>query len=374
MIPFLDLQREFRSIQAELEPHVQRVLASGRYILGDEVAQFERQWAEYCGVSQALLVASGTDGLTLALEASGALQPGSGDEVITAAHGSPYTAQAIVRAGGRPVFADIDPQTWLATPQTIARALTPRTKAVVPVHLYGLCCDMPGIMKMAAERRLVVVEDACQAHGARFRQGPTTWQRAGSAGHAAAFSFYPTKNLGCYGDAGALVSNDPDLVERARLLACGGQRVRNRAEAVGYNSRGDELQAAILRCKLAHLDEWNSRRRDLAAIYQKLLRLPGLRSQSVSEGFEHTYHLLVVRHAQRDSLRAHLRERGVETLIHYPEPIHRQPAFGGTDSPALPESERAAAEVLSLPLHPCLTGAEVEEVADAVNDFAAVRA
>ncbi|MGA2628823.1 MAG: DegT/DnrJ/EryC1/StrS family aminotransferase [Terriglobia bacterium] len=373
MIPFLDLQREFRSIQAELEPHVQRVLASGRYILGEEVAQFERQWAEYCGVSQALLVGSGTDGLTLALEASGAIQPGSGDEVITAAHGSPYTAQAIVRAGARPVFADIDPQTWLITPETIAPTLTPRTKAIVPVHLYGLCCDMPGIMRLAEERGLVVVEDACQAHGARFRQGQA-WHRAGSVGNAAAFSFYPTKNLGCYGDAGALVSNDPELLERARLLAYGGQRIRNHAETVGYNSRGDELQAAILRCKLAYLDKWNARRRELAAMYRDLLRLPGLRCQDVPENFEHIYHLYVVRHAQRDPLRSYLRERGVETLIHYPEPIHRQPAFAGPDSPALPESERAAAEVLSLPLHPCLTQAEVEEVADAVNEFAAVRA
>ncbi len=372
MIPFLDLQREYRSIQAELDPLVGRVLASGQYIHGDEVRVFERRWAEYCGVRHGAMVASGTDGLTLALDASGVIRPGSGDEVITGAHGSPYTALAIVRAGARPVFADIDAKTWLVSAETIERAITPRTRAIIPVHLSGLLCEMSGIMRLARERNLVVVEDACQAHGARsLEQG--MWRKAGSFGDAAAFSFYPTKNLGCFGDAGFVASDDEQWITRARLLAQGGQRVRNLTVTPGYNSRGDELQAAILNCKLPHLDEWNERRRKLAALYRQRLRLPGLRFQTVPEGSEPIYHLFVVRHPQRDALKGHLRERGVETLVHYPEAIHLQPAFADPCRPALPEAERAAEEVLSLPLQPCLMESEAEEVADAVNEFAAVR-
>jgi dTDP-4-amino-4,6-dideoxygalactose transaminase len=372
LIPFLDLQREYQSIQSELEPVVQRVMASGHYILGDEVRVFEHRWTEYCGVRHGAMVASGTDGLTLALEASGAIRPGQGDEVITAAHGSPYTALAILRAGARPVFADIDPETWLATPATIERVLTPRTRAIIPVHLYGLISDMAGIMDLAREHRLVVIEDACQAHGARWFDGGA-WRRAGSLGDAAAFSFYPTKNLGCFGDAGFITSDDGEWMARARTLAQGGQRERNFAIAPGHNSRGDELQAAILNCKLAHLNAWNERRRKLAALYRERLNLPGLRIQRVPEGSEPVYHLFVVRHKQRDALRAYLRERGIETLIHYPEAVHRQPAFAVAGSPSLPEAERAAAEVLSLPLHPCLAESQVSEVADAVNAFATVR-
>jgi dTDP-4-amino-4,6-dideoxygalactose transaminase len=373
LIPFLDLQREYRSFQAELEPVIHKVLASGRYILGDEVKVFERHWLAYCGVSHGLMVASGTDGLTLALAASGVIRPGAGDEVVTAGHGSLYTAQAILRAGARPVFADIDPRTWLVTPATIEHAITPRTRAIIPVHLYGLACDMNGILGLARRHNLVVIEDACQAHGARLFDG-RGWRRAGSLGDAAAFSFYPTKNLGCFGDAGFVVSEDEDWMERVRVLAQGGQRVRDRAVAQGYNSRGDELQAAILTCKLTRLDAGNERRRALAALYRKCVRLPGLGFQFVPEGFESVYHLLVVRHRQRDALRTHLREHGIETLIHYPEAVHRQPAFAWAGQPPCPESERAAEEVLSLPLQPCLTESEVEEVADALNEFAAVRA
>jgi dTDP-4-amino-4,6-dideoxygalactose transaminase len=372
LIPFLDLQREYQNIQAELEPVVQRVLASGQYIQGDEVRVFEPRWAKYCGVRHGAMVASGTDALTLALEASGAIRTGAGDEVITAAHGSPYTALAIVRAGARAVFADVDPKTWLATPETIERVITPRTRAIIPVHLYGLLSDMAGIVKLARERSLVVIEDACQAHGARCLDGGK-WRKAGSFGDAAAFSFYPTKNLGCFGDAGFIATDDEEWMARARTLAQGGQRERNRTLSSGHNSRGDELQAAILNCKLAHLDEWNDRRRKLAGLYRQRLNLPGLRFQHVPEASEPVYHLFVVRHSQRDALRAYLRERGIETLIHYPEAVHLQPAFVHPGQPALPEAERAAAEVLSLPLHPCLSDSQAEEVADTINEFAAVR-
>jgi len=372
MIPFLDLQREYRKVQAELDPAIQRVLASGHYILGREVDDFERQWTAYCQVSHGVLVASGTDALTLALEASGAISPGARDEVITSAHGSPYTAMAIVRAGARPVFADIDPETWLVNAATIEHVLTPRTRAIIPVHLYGLPCDMREILDLARKHGLTVIEDACQAHGARYRV--EQWQRVGSFGHAAAFSFYPTKNLGCFGDAGIIVSKDAELIERARVLSGGGQRVRDHAVVPGYNSRGDELQATVLNCKLPHLEEWNQKRRTLAAKYKECLHLPGLRWQPVPEDREHVYHLFVVRHAQRDRLRAHLRDKGFETMIHYPVVLHRQPAFADSSQPNLPEAELAADEVLSLPLQPDLSEAEVEKVAETVNEFAAVTA
>lgn len=372
MIPFLDLQKEYRLLQTELAPVVQRVLASGQYILGQEVEECERRWSQYCDVPHAVLVASGTDALTLALQATGVIQPGAGDEVITAAHGSLYTPLAIIRAGARPVFADIDPETWLLSPASVERALTTRTRAIVPVHLYGLPCDLTGVLELAREHQLTVVEDACQAHGARF--WTDRWRRAGGFGQAAAFSFYPTKNLGCFGDAGIIISADAKLIERARLLASGGQRVRNHAVVPGYNSRGDEIQAAILNCKLAHLEAWNERRRTLAALYVQRLRLPGLRCQAVPEGREHVYHLFVIRHSQRDRLRAYLQDKGIETMIHYPVPLHRQPAFADSPRASLPEAERAAEEVLSLPLRPALSEAEVEEVVNAVNEFAAVTA
>jgi len=367
MIPFLNLSREYEELRAEIEPAVQRVMAAGSYILGPEVGEFERRFTQYCGVPFGVFVASGTDALMISLQASGVIRPGAEDEVITAAHGSPYTALGIVRAGARPVFAEVDSRTWHLTPETIERAITPRTKAIIPVHLYGLPCDMNGIMNIARQHGLDVIEDACQAHGAKFQDGG--WKRVGSFGRAAAFSFYPTKNLGCFGDAGFILSTDGDLIERARLLARGGQRIRDLAAVPGFNSRGDEIQAAILNCKLSHLDEWNERRRALAAVYKRLLRLPNLRRQETPEGREHTYHLFVVRHKLRNQLRVHLHEKGIETMTHYPVALHRQPAFAGSGSGNLPEAERAADEVMSLPLQPSMTEAEVEEVANAVNEF-----
>ena len=325
MIPYLNLQKEYANLRADIEPAVLRVLASGNYILGPEVKEFERRFTEYCGVPFGAFVASGTDALTLGLQASGVIQPGAGNEVITAAHGSPYTATAIVRAGARPVFADIDPETWLLTPETIEPVITPRTRAIVPVHLYGLPCDMTGILEMARQHNLIVIEDACQAHGARIMDGQ--WKRVGGFGHAAAFSYYPTKNLSCFGDAGFVLSADNELIERARLLAQGGQAIRNLAAVPGYNSRGDEIQAAILNCKLKYLDEWNARRRALAAHYTCRLQLPRMRLQHAPEGREHIYHLFVLRHPLRNQLRAYLAEKGIETMTHYPVALHRQPAF-----------------------------------------------
>lgn len=365
MIRFLDLHREYRTVQAEIDSAVLSITASGRYILDREVAEFERRWSDYCGLSGAVLVASGTDALTLALQASGAVRPGAGDEVITPGLGSIYTPLAILRAGAVPVFTDIDPDTWTLSPLGVERALTPRTRAVVPVHLYGLPCDSGQISRLARERGLIVIEDACQAHGARLGN-----HSQGGGSLTLTFSFYPTKNLGCFGDAGAIVSSDTELLARARILRNGGQTVRDHAVVVGYNSRCDEIQAAILNRKLAHLDAWNQRRRTLASLYIEHLRLPGLRSQRIPANREHVYHLFVVRHAERDRLRKHLQDREIETMIHYREPLHRQPVFSRLGAPSLPEAESAAEEVLSLPLYPSLSESEVIEVANTVNEFA----
>ncbi len=354
-------------MQADLEPALLKVLASGRYILGEETEKFEAQWSEYCGASHAVLVGSGTDALTIALSASGLINPGTGDEVITSALGSTFTVLAILRAGARPVFADIDPQTMLVTPATIERVITPRTRLIMPVHLYGLPCDMEGISKLARQRGLAVIEDACQAHGAQvIAEG---WQRAGTVGLAGAFSFYPTKNLACLGDAGAIVSSDPKLIERARMLRNGGQQSRDYTLLEGFNSRCDEIQAAILNRRLPCLDGWNELRRQLAARYKQALKLPGLSWQLVPPGREPIYHLFVIRHARRDALQAFLRERGIDTMIHYRMALHRQPAFENPAQFDCPEAARAVEEVLSLPLYRTLSDSAFEQVVTAINAF-----
>jgi dTDP-4-amino-4,6-dideoxygalactose transaminase len=364
MIQFLDLRREYQAIRAEIDSALLTVASSGRYILDQEVAEFERRWAEYCGLSGAVLVASGTDALTVALLASGHIRPGAGHEVITSALGSIYTPLAILHAGAVPVFADIDPDAWTLSPQSVEQVLTPRTRAIVPVHLYGLSCESDQISRFAHERGLTVIEDTCQAHGVRWGNHS---QSARSV--TLAFSFYPTKNLGCFGDAGAIVSSDAELIDRARVLRSGGQTTRDHAVMPGYNSRCDEIQAAILNRKLAHLDAWNQRRRALASQYVERLRLPGLRCQKVPPQQAHVYHLFVIRHPNRDQLQRHLRECGIETMVHYRSALHCQPAFSAMRTRCLPEAERAAQEVLSLPLYPGLEESEAEEIMNAVNDF-----
>lgn len=368
MIPFQDLEREYLATQADLEPALLKVFASGKYILGEETTELEERWAEYCGTSGAVLVGNGTDALTIALGASGVIRAGRGDEVITSALGSAFTGLAILRAGARPVFADVDPETLLLTPATLERVLTPKTRAIIPVHLYGLPCDMAGIMELARRHHLAVIEDACQAHGARVCADG--WRRAGSVGLAGAYSFYPTKNLACLGDAGAIVSSDRGLIERAHILRNGGQQDRDYTLLEGLNSRCDEIQAAILNRKLPCLDGWNELRRSLAARYRQRLRLPGLRFQAVPPDREPVYHLFVIRHRRRDRLQAHLRKRGIETLIHYRMALHRQPAFENPAQPPCPEAEQAVSEILSLPLYRTLSESALEKVVHAVNEFA----
>jgi dTDP-4-amino-4,6-dideoxygalactose transaminase len=332
---------------------------------------FEREWSQWCGARGAVGVANGTEAITIALLASGAVQPGRGDEVVTSPLTAGYTALAILRAGAVPVFADIDPETLLITPASIEAVLTPRTSALLPVHLYGQMAEMEAILALAAARGIAVIEDACQAHGAALTSGAR--KRAGALGLAGAHSFYPTKNLGAIGDGGAIVSDDEDLLARARVLRFGGQtRTYFHEDAAGMNSRLDELQAAILRAKLTHLEAWTEERRRLAAHY--LAGLSGLANGGIElprrvDPVQHVYHLFVVRSGRRDELKGFLAERDVQALIHYPQPLHRQPAFAAGARGPLPVAEAAARSVLSLPLYPGMPDTELDQVIEALRAF-----
>lgn len=363
-IPFLDLRRPASEIEAEADDALRRVLRGGTYILGREVEAFEGEWSRFCGARFSAGVANGTDAITLALLASGALRPGACDEVVTTPLTAAYTALAILNAGAVPVFADVDPDTLTLSPAALAAAITPRTRAVVPVHLYGQCSDLGAIDEVAARHKLFVLEDAAQAHGATYRD-----KRAGTHGHAAAFSFYPTKNLGAYGDGGAVTSNDEELVERVKTLRQGGHAAALAGEVAGLNSRLDEVQAALLRVKLARLEDWNRRRRQIASQYHTAFNGTPIITPSEREPSSHVYHLFVVRHPERERLRRHLAARGVETLIHYPYLLHQQPLFARHAHRPLPNAEHAADAILSLPLHPHLRDDEVQAVIDAVLEF-----
>jgi len=359
MIPVVDLRAEYTAVKGEIDAAVQRVLESGWYILGEEVAAFESEFAAWCGVAGAVGVGNGTDALHIALRACGV---GAGDEVITVAHTAVATAAAIALTGATPVFVDIDPATYTLDPAQLAAAITPRTKAVIPVHLYGHPADLGRILSIARAAGLRVIEDCAQAHGAEW-QG----QKVGSYGDLACFSFYPTKNLGALGDGGAVVGSDPALLDRVRLLREYGWPPHNRyvSEIEGMNSRLDEMQAAILRVKLAHLDGWNEHRRDLAGVYAA--GLPDSVVKPVERaGCRHVYHLYVVRSADRDSLREKLRAAGVATGIHYPIPVHQQAAYAHLAPVSLPVTEQAAGGILSLPMHSTLTVEQIERVCEAV--------
>lgn len=363
MIPPFDLKRQYAALKPEVDAAIADVLERGAFILGAEVAAFEREFATYCGVSHAVGVGSGTEALHLALRAC---DIGPGDEVITVAHTAVATVAAIELTGARPVLVDIESRRATLNPAQLEAAITPRTRAVIPVHLYGCPAELAPILEVARRYHLRVVEDCAQAHGAVYKG-----QRVGSWGDLAAFSFYPTKNLGAYGDGGAIVTDDPTLSERLRLLREYGWAERYVSHSKGLNSRLDELQAAILRVKLRHLDVWNARRRALAQQYTTLLRDSGLQLPFEPPDGAHVYHLYVVRTPQREALRAFLSERGIGTLIHYPVPVHLQPAYAdlGYRPGSLPETEAAAAQVLSLPLYPELREDEIEAVCNAIRAF-----
>jgi dTDP-3-amino-3,4,6-trideoxy-alpha-D-glucose transaminase len=367
-IPFTDLRRQYKEIEAEVQKALARVLAGGAYILGSEVEAFEEEWARLCGVRCAAGVNSGTDALALALVASGAVRPGGRDEIITSPLSAGYTALAILSAGGIPVFSDIDPRTYTLNPEALQKALTPRTRAIVPVHLYGQMADMSGICDMAARYGLLVIEDAAQAQGARL-----TGKQAGAHGLAAAFSFYPTKNLGAYGDGGAVTSDDVKLIERVKELRQGGHWASLQTDVAGRNSRLDEIQAAVLRVKLKYLERENRRRQQIAETYRNYLSplCEKVELPSASEPGSHVYHLYVVQHREREALRVYLAAREIETMVHYPFLLHQQPLFRRRVQGELPVAERLVQRILSLPLHPYLEREELHTVARAILDFEA---
>jgi dTDP-4-amino-4,6-dideoxygalactose transaminase len=329
--------------------------------LGPNTRAFEDEYAAYCGTQFCIGVGNGTDALHLALRAAGI---GPGDEVITVSHTFIATIEAIELVGARPVLVDIDPRTFNIAPEGIERAITPRTKAIIPVHLYGRLADMDAILEIAGRRKLIVIEDASQSQGAIDAHG----RRAGSIGHLGCFSFYYAKNLGAYGEAGAITTSDPELDRRIRLLRSHGESQRYEHEIMGFNCRPDEIQSAVLRIKLRHLDEWNDRRRQYAMRYHELLsdlaiELPELRFDG-----SHVYHQYVIRSSERDSLRQRLTEAGIGTGVHYPIPVHLQPAARGLGYARgdLPHTEAAASEVLSLPMFPELSEAQLTYVSEAV--------
>ncbi|MBA3439611.1 MAG: DegT/DnrJ/EryC1/StrS family aminotransferase [Pyrinomonadaceae bacterium] len=369
LIPFLDLTRQHREVEAELTAALARVMQSGLYTLGPEVEAFEKEWADFCGVRGAAAVGSGTDALALALIASGAVRKGCRDEVITSPLTAAYTALAITGAGGVPVFADIDPRTLTLDPQSVEEAINPRTRAIVPVHLYGRRADMTSLCGVAERYNLAVIEDAAQAHGAA-----PCGKLPGACGLAAVFSFYPTKNLGACGDGGAIVSNDLALIERIKTLRQGGHATALQGKTEGRNSRLDEVQAALLRVKLRYLDKWNLKRQSLAALYNEaLLKQTALQTPLADEPGSHVYHLYVVQHPKREGLRAHLAARGIESMIHYPYLLHQQPLFQRNEQRRLPTAERVVKNILSLPLYPQMRVEEAVAVAKAVRDFEALK-
>jgi len=363
-VPAFDLKRQYGAIKEEVDEAMSRVMARGSYILGEEVEGFEEEFARYVGAQHAVGVASGTDALYLSLLALGV---GPGDEVVTVPNTAVPTAVAISQTGATPVLVDVCPDTFTLDVSQLEAAITPKTKAIVPVHLYGGAADMDPLMGVARRHDLAVVEDACQAHGAEYRKS-----KAGGIGSAGAFSFYPTKNLGCYGDGGMIVTNDENLARKARLLRFYGMTDRDRYvhSIKGINSRLDEIQAAVLRVKLRHLDDWNETRRAVAILYGRLLPADVIPPCEPAYA-RHVYHLYVVKAERRDELRRHLRTNGIGTAIHYPLPIHLQPAYADLRlaEGTYPAAERCAGQILSLPMFPELTAGEVERVVEAIGRF-----
>ena len=367
MIPLLDLKAQYASIKPEIDAAVLSVLASAQYVLGDEVAQFEREFADYCGVRHAVAVNTGTSALHLALLALGV---GPGDEVITVPFTFVATASAICYTGATPVFVDVEPSSLTMDVLKLEAAITPRTKAIMPVHLYGQMANMDAIQVIAARHGLPVVEDACQAHGAEFMG-----QRAGSLGALGCFSFYPGKNLGACGEGGIAVTNDDRHAEMLRMLRDWGQEKRYHHVLKGYNYRMDGIQGAILRVKLRYLERWTEARRSHAAHYTSLLSAMRHIDVPVADPLRrHVYHVYAIRSDDRDGLQKALLEDGVQTGLHYPIPVHLQRAHAdlGYKAGDFPESEAAAREVLSLPIYPEMTSHQVEHVARAVERVAYV--
>jgi len=366
-VPYYDLKAQYAALRDELLAALDRIAQSSAFVLGEEVARFEGEFAALCQARHCVALNSGTSALHLALLAAGV---GPGDEVVTSANTFIATAESITYTGARPVFVDIDAATANIDPAAIEPAITPRTKAIVPVHLYGRPADMDGVLKVARNHGLPVIEDACQAHGATFRG-----RRVGALGLAGVFSFYPSKNLGAYGEGGALTTDDDGVATLARSLRSHGETSRYAHDRVGYNYRMDGFQGAVLRIKLRHLEEWTVRRRAIAHRYRSLLERARVEIPEDRPDADCVYHLFVVYVDDRDAVRAELEARGVGTAIHYPIPVHLQPAYAdhGYRPGSLPATERAAGRVLSMPLFPEMTDEQVDDAAGTLSEIVGKR-
>jgi dTDP-4-amino-4,6-dideoxygalactose transaminase len=361
-IPFVDLAAQYRTLRHEMDPAIQKTIEETAFVQGDRVRSLERDFAAYCGAKFGVGSSSGTSALHVALLTAGV---GPGDEVITVSHTFIATVESIIHAGAEPVFVDIDPVTYCMDPGKLEAAITPRTKAIVPVHLYGQCADMDPILEIARRKNLLVIEDAAQAHGS-----DANGKRAGSMGAMAAFSFYPGKNLGAYGDAGMITTSDEAYARKMALLVDHGRTTKYSHDLIGYNYRLDGVQAAVLSVKLRHLDDWNRSRRRLAHRYNELLKdLPVVTPQ---EKRGHVYHLYVIQVDDREGLGKALAEVGVATGVHYPLPLHLQPALKhlpGAGKGRLPVTEQVAARILSLPMFPELTDEQQDRVVQGIRGF-----
>jgi dTDP-4-amino-4,6-dideoxygalactose transaminase len=360
-VPYLDLKAQYQSIKSEIDAAISAVLESSQFVLGAEVAAFEREFAAYCGTAECIALNSGTSALHLALLAAGV---GPGDEVITVPFTFVASVAAVIYAKARPVLVDIDPRSFNMDPAAIEAAITPRTKAILPVHLYGQPADMDPIMEVARRRGLVVVEDAAQAHGAKYKGRP-----AGSIGGIGCFSFYPTKNLGAYGEGGAVTTNNTEFAKTVRMLRDWGQDRKYHHVQRGYNYRMEGFQGAILRVKLRHLERWTEKRRAIARQYSELLAGCGVELPVEMAWARHVYHVYTVRAQDRNGLQSGLQAEGIHTAIHYGLPAHLQPAYAdlGYGKGSLPRSEAAAEQVLSLPIYPELSDRAIGKVAQAVR-------
>lgn len=368
MIPFLDLKAQYRQIKPEIDAAIARVIESAQFVLGPDVAAFEDRFAAYCDVEHCCAVNSGTSALHLALLAAGV---GPGDEVITVSMTFVATTAAILYAGAKPVFVDVDPTTWTMDPALIEAAITPRTKAILPVHLHGLMADMDPIMEIAGRYGLTVIEDAAQAHGAEYRG-----RRAGSIGDLGCFSFYPGKNLGAYGEGGAVVTDNPELAKRIALLRDWGQESKYNHVVAGFNYRMDGIQGAVLNVKMDYIEGWTEARRSVAAYYDHLLASSPLERPVRPAHSRHVYHVYAVGHPNRDAALKALHGAGIGAGIHYPVPVHLQKAYAALHSKTgdLPVTERLANRFLSLPIYPELEPTEVAEVVRELNKATFVEA
>jgi len=362
-IPFINLKIQYDQIREDITKAINSVFESSTFILGDQVRMFEKEFSDYVGMPYAVGLNSGTDALHLALKAAGI---GKDDEVLTVPNTATPTVSSIVQSGAKPIFADINERTMLINVSKIEKAITKKTRAIIPVHLYGQCADMDGIIAVAKKHRLVVIEDCAQAHGAEYKG-----KKAGTFGDFSCFSFYPTKNLGAYGDAGMVLCRNQQHYKKLMMLRQYGEDVRYNSVIDGFNSRMDEIQAAILRVKLKHLGLWNKRRKEVAKNYMEGITNPKITLPAISKDSEHVFHLFVVKADNREKFRKHIESAGIGTAIHYPVPLHLQPAYArlGYNKGDFPVAENVMGQIVSLPLFPELSGKEIDYIIDTINSY-----